>query len=949
MSVVKNMMVRVGADFSSLVSGSKAAASTTQQWATATTSAFAQVETGARRLETTTGVLDGIVGRLGRVVSFAAVVGGIRQCIDAASDLTEVQNVVDKSFGSLSGQAEEFAATAISSFGLTELQAKQYSANFMAMGKSMGLAEQQAADMAIQLAGLSGDVASFFNLDQDAAYTKLKSIFTGETQALKEIGVVMTEANLQAYALSQGITKSVSAMSQDEKVLLRYGYVMQTLAYAQGDFASTSSEWANNVRVLKNQFDSLISVLGRGFIAILNPIVTVLNSILSSLVSFANGIADVLSSVFGTESASVSASLGAVDTVGLDDSFADIAAAAFDAADGVNSVGSAAKGATSAAKELAAQTLGFDKITKLSGAGSSGSGSGSGGGSKYSGGTGGSVVSGLGITSTSAEAAGSVLDGVLEKTNAFSGAMGRFRDYLSGLDFTPLQTAWENLKTAGGKLADVLSEGLSWGWTNVLQPLGEWTLQEGVPTTLTAFSAGFSALSDVLEACGPTFDYNWTHYYKPAFEWLGNSYTNSMAGWTRFFEGVSSIANGDVLSAVDKLRQTVGTWIFGAEETDAKWEIIMDLREQRNGVDEDGPISNVQAAWDILRNGPKELGLFANIDEYANGSKEVGAFDRVSLAWAALWGGKTAAAKKLELWEELNGSPLDNLSDHLADVLDFFSRGTRGAKLEIYTHMNQSGEELAEKTAAGWNKANKVVYLNDIEKNSGKTLAEKTAAGWNNPRVYLYDYEKNSGHALAAKVASDWTNPKVYLYDQLKNSAKSLADGFQKQWGKPTVSVGITGTTSGGKFADDFASAFRLKTTKNPLKMVVDWVKNGLTSDEKSVGKALFGEAKYPKLRFAARGGVLDRATYVRPDTVGGEYGKEALLPLEHNTEWMDTWSQKAASALVQMLGGVRTGERVQSQPIYLVMPDGRVLGQTLIDWIDGEAQQGRYPLAGRT
>ena len=102
---------------------------------------------------------------------------------------------------------EDFADRAITSFGMSELAAKRTASTYMAMASNMGVTQQQAAEMSITLAGLTGDVASFYNISQELADIKLRSVFTGETETLKDLGIVMTQANLEAYALANGINK----------------------------------------------------------------------------------------------------------------------------------------------------------------------------------------------------------------------------------------------------------------------------------------------------------------------------------------------------------------------------------------------------------------------------------------------------------------------------------------------------------------------------------------------------------------------------------------------------------------------------------------------------------------------------------------------------------------------------------------------------------------------
>lgn len=266
---------------------------------------------------------------LGTAVGFGAaqiatqVVQGLikigNQAIEMASDLEEVQNVVDTAFGSMAYKCEEFADTAIEQFGMSKLSAKQTASTYMAMAKSMGLSMESASDMAIETAKLTGDVASFYNISTDLASVKLKSIFTGETETLKDLGVVMTEVNLQQYAMQHGISKSYSAMSQAEKVALRYNFVMDSLADAQGDFARTSDSWANQTRVLSERWKELLGILGGGLIRILTPVIKVINTILQALITLANAFANTIGKLFGlntTVKSSAKSAISAADAQG---------------------------------------------------------------------------------------------------------------------------------------------------------------------------------------------------------------------------------------------------------------------------------------------------------------------------------------------------------------------------------------------------------------------------------------------------------------------------------------------------------------------------------------------------------------------------------------------------------------------------------------------------------
>ena len=208
-----------------------------------------------------------------------------KAAVSAASDLAEVQNVVDVTFGDGARQIETWAQSAGKQYGLTELQAKKYASTIGAMVKSQGLAGDQIIGMSENLAGLAADMASFYNLDFDTAFQKIRSGISGETEPLKQLGVNMSVANLEAFALEQGITKSFNAMSSGEQTLLRYQYLMKATADAQGDFARTSDGFANATRRLSTSFESFKAKAGSFLMQYIEPIT---NGIAEMFDSFTN-------------------------------------------------------------------------------------------------------------------------------------------------------------------------------------------------------------------------------------------------------------------------------------------------------------------------------------------------------------------------------------------------------------------------------------------------------------------------------------------------------------------------------------------------------------------------------------------------------------------------------------------------------------------------------------
>lgn len=239
------------------------------------------------------------IKRVGAIIaatfSVRAVVNFGKQAVETASDLQEVQNVVDTAFGSMGYKMEQFADKAIKTYGISKLTAKRTGSTYMAMASGMGIAANEASNMALDLTGLSADMASFYNVSQDIADTALKSVFTGETETLKQFGIVMTQTNLQQFAYQQGIKKSIQQMTQAEQVQLRYKYVMQQTQLAQGDFAKTQNSWANQTRILSETWKEFTGVIGSGLLIALTPIVHTLNTILGQLLDIANTV----SAIFG--------------------------------------------------------------------------------------------------------------------------------------------------------------------------------------------------------------------------------------------------------------------------------------------------------------------------------------------------------------------------------------------------------------------------------------------------------------------------------------------------------------------------------------------------------------------------------------------------------------------------------------------------------------------------
>lgn len=394
-------------------------------------------------------------------------------CVELGSDLREVQNVVDTVFPNMREQINEWSKNAINTAGLSETMAKQFSGTFGTMAKAMGVSEKASYSMSTSLAQLSGDVASFYNISQEEAFTKLKGIFTGESEALKSLGVIMTQTALDQYALNEGFGKTTAKMTEQEKVMLRYQYVMSALGSAQGDFAKTSGGWANQTRMLNLQFEQLKATIGQGLINALTPVLQVLNQLLARLQTVASAFAKLTGKIFGeatTEQA------GAVtDELGY-------------MSDGLDNVTDSANGAKKALGSLA-----IDQFNKLGSSASAAAGSAS------------ASIAGIG--------GGTIALPTVDTTQQ-TGAIG---------DLTKsVQDLWRTVKNS--RYWQEFCKDLDKNWNKYGGPLQKklryfWKLlQYDIATTYTIFT------KPILEKIGECFDKLWDNSLRTFFDECGLSF-----------------------------------------------------------------------------------------------------------------------------------------------------------------------------------------------------------------------------------------------------------------------------------------------------------------------------------------------------------------------------------------------------------------------------------------
>lgn len=457
-------------------------------------------------------------------------VGKIGSAVDLASQLTEVQNVVDTTFGDMASKVDDFTKTSIQDFGMSELTVKQISSRFQALGTSIGISSEQVAngtavankalmsqnntlykttdsmaDMSLNLTRLAGDMASFYDVDQADVAKSLQSIFSGTIAPLRRYGLDLTQATLSEWAMKNGLDANIKSMTQAEKVLLRYNYVMANTQAAQGDFAKTANTWANSVRVLKQEFQAWGSIIGSVVINALKPFVQALNKVMLKVISFTRTVADALGAIFGW---TIEISGRGATADGMED-----------IADGVGDIGDNADSSNKKAQKLKKTLLSIDEIHALDDNSDSGSGGGSGSGGSGGGGAGGGVDSSLKKT-----------DGLLEKYKSSIKDLYSLGKYIgdalaSAMESIDWKKIYQKADNFGKGLADFLNGLIS---PRLFYDLGA-TIAGSLNTAL-----------HFLNSFGTTFD--WTNF--------GLSIANGING---FFENFDFAL----------LAKTINAWVQG--------------------------------------------------------------------------------------------------------------------------------------------------------------------------------------------------------------------------------------------------------------------------------------------------------------------------------------------------------------------------------------------------
>ncbi|QUH21074.1 phage tail protein [Alkaliphilus sp. B6464] len=546
-------------------------------------------------------------------VSVRAIAGFVKETTKLGSDVAEIQNVVNVTFGSMTKDIEEFSKSAMDNFGLSELAAKKYSSTMGAMLKSSGIAGEAVRDMSIDLTKLTADMASFHNMSNDEVFTKIMSGMSGMSMPLKELGINMNVANLEAFAMSQGMDKAYRKMSQAEQAMVRYNYLLSVTGDMQGDFSRNAHNWGHQLKILSEQWNTLKATIGQGFINILAPIVTGLNILIKKIQVAAEYFRAFTALIFGDTQASKGTAKNLGYTV---DSLED-------AEDGFGDVGKAGK---KAGKDLKGATTGFDEINKLTDK----AGSSAGDLADDLGGIGsidlGTASSGeLDLDTSKIESQLGKVKRLFEDFYNDWGAKDFFKGFRDGLDLINFDSIKTNFKTVFSGLGEIantaimamqpifqaagqafgtsikygiaiagnLFEPITLGWANFITNM-KGPIQDWINETSNTITNGFNNLTGIYENLGQSWLNSVNKYKEPIAKAVEDTLTNS----SNTFMLIGTVVADTFEIVTDKVKE------FAEENkgeiqnfTDSIFGIFTDAWDLINDVWED-TLNSLKVFWD---------------------------------------------------------------------------------------------------------------------------------------------------------------------------------------------------------------------------------------------------------------------------------------------------------------------------------------------------------------
>ena len=365
--------------------------------------------------------------------------------LEMANDVVESESLFAVSMKGMADEARKWSDDLSDSLGLNAYNLRRNVGTFNTMFMSMGLGEKAAYDMSTSLVQLAEDMASFYNVDPEEMFTKLRAGITGETEPLKRLGIMVDEQTVKQYALSEGISTTGKELTQTEKLMARYAAIMGQTANAQGDLARTIDSPVNQIRLLNNQLDIAKIALGQAFMPIQAAVLPILTALARAATVAAQALAYLMGSLGGFGGTGIFANAVAEKGAAVNEELADSLG---DSAKAYKKAGGAAK---QASKDAKVGLKAFDEINKLT------------------------------EETTKTGGGGAGIDEVdvpdIEPASDYADALQVISDKVRNAA-AAIKEFWDKLKNSAlGMMVEGAFGALKWLWTDVIKPFGEWAIQ----------------------------------------------------------------------------------------------------------------------------------------------------------------------------------------------------------------------------------------------------------------------------------------------------------------------------------------------------------------------------------------------------------------------------------------------------------------------------------------
>lgn len=901
----------------------------------------------------------------------------IKDSIQSGMDAIESDSLFETSLGASADAVRSWSDEVANVLGLNAVNMRKNTGVIYNMTSSMGVAQDSALKMSKGISLLSEDMASFYNLDSAEAFNKLRAGLTGETEPLKQLGILVDENTIKQVAYSEGIAQNGAELTQQQKVMARYVAILKQTGNAQGDLARTIDSPANQLRILKQQ----VTNLGIAFSNFLMP---VLKAVLPYLSAFTKVITQALN--------------GLSSFLGLTSS-GDASKETQKVSDNVGGLAGDYDDATKSAKKLKGVMASFDEMNVLQDKSDSSDTSGG------SGATGGDM--GFNLDEYDAH-----LDWVESSTNDIvKKIQDAFTNLGKGIKWDKLKAAFMGVYEAVKPIASKLWSGLKWAWDNILVPLAKWTINDVLPAFLNLTRGALKLLDPILSVVGDAFLYLWDNLLKPLAQWTGGVVV-------------------DVLNNLGNALEKVGGWIGDNKDNidTAPIDALMGSVKSFSGwaIDHFETMGatigeNLSKTWDNI-SGNLKTGLDNSIELWTQFWTDIqegidthgpAITEGLATLFGSLWEDSVDPALQqasqhwadftgilAELWNE-HGQPLiDNIGQFVTNIIALFQSLWDNVLEPIVTPFLQMLSDVWEKyikklvkevgdfvmTVVNaaleiWNKFIQPVIMWIVEKLKpvftliGNVIAKVFGSiigvissvitgvigffkniinffmnvfrgDWDKAWESLKAAFKAVWDSIIGVVKAAWDGIKgvfsavgkffASVWQQIKDAFKSVAtwfkDIFSKAWEGVKGVFSKVGEFFGGiwdtikakfsaigqKIGDAVSGAF-----KSAINWVLDKAIGLINGFLKAINFAIGIINKIPGVEIKkidllevpklARGGIIDKPTFA----MVGEAGKEAVMPLERNTGWIDQLADKIGSKLDGVSGNIKLIVKLGEEAIF--------------------------------